>query len=429
VETLKDRIQTILDRGTVGRIWLYLTLLSYKAWFINLFKRDMLIVNEVHKGQSILLIALFEKSYLRKDIVRLLELSKKAGLYVIAVNTRKLGKQYLTDYNHLFDVYIQQYNFGRDFGSYKKGFSYIFKHNLNRNSERVLMLNDSLYYDAERVPKFIDDMTNTSVEVLGATENFEINYHLGSFAISFAKSITTHRKFIRYWNNYRLSDIRPTVIKRGEMGLSKLLAQIVTNEFEMKALYDAYRVRKFLEDTPDLIKSYSVHYRNSNLVHWGRLSSLGLSEDFISGTRLNYERKTSTQSNMVKITRDEFRDRINDVHITDIDSALTYFERLKHNNEDLIPDFYDYAVQQSVKYSRFGSQIHQNNACFVFMGLPIIKLDGLYRGMFSERDISNFKKLLRPDYYDELIEILYKKPYGEHFLHGWKRVAFMHGLI
>ena len=65
----------------------------------------------------------------------------------------------------------------------------------------------------------------------------------------------------------------------------------------------------------------------------------------------------------------------------------------------------------------------------ILVYLPIIKLDGIYRGMFSEKDISNFQRLIKKEYFYELIEILYKKPYGEDFLHGWRRVAFKRGLI
>ena len=96
---------------------------------------------------------------------------------------------------------------------------------------------------------------------------------------------------------------------------------------------------------------------------------------------------------------------------------------------DILQKFHAYAISRSVANSRFGSQIHQNNACFMLIGLPIIKLDGIYRGMFSEIDITNFQKLLKPEYFNELIEILYKKPFGGDVLLGWKQVAFFRGLI
>lgn len=433
MKSLVEKLKGILSLSSVPYIYAYLYALSYKNYLISLFKPDVVNCYSLHqKGQSILLIALFEKSYLRKDIIRLLEASKQAGLYVVAVNTRKLSKAFLEEHQHLFDVYISQYNYGRDFASYQKGFKYIFKNKLQQHSERIVMLNDSLYYDADRTPQFLDDMINAKVEVLGATENHEINYHLGSFAISFAKNITNNAKFIRYWKNYKRTDIRPLVIKRGEMGLSKILAKIVSNEFEMKALYDASTVRNFLQSANQNLMAYSEIYRDSDLVGWPRLSYIGLLEDFLSGSRLvsNREKKGGVEksaANLVKIERSNFN--VHDIHVTNIENIEIYLNRVAGKSGDILQKFHTYAISKSVANSRFGSQIHQNNACFMLMGLPIIKLDGIYRGMFSEIDITNFQKLLRPEYFNELTEILYKKPFGGDVLLGWKQVAFFRGLI
>jgi len=432
-----EKIKKVLGISSVPYIYAYLYAMSYKNYLISLFKPDVVRVFNPHqKDQSILLIALFEKSYLRKDIIRLLESSKRAGLYVVAVNTRKLSKAFLEEHQYLFDVYISQYNYGRDFASYQKGFKYIFKNKLQQHAERIVMLNDSLYYDADRTPQFLDDMINAPVEVLGATENHEINYHLGSFAISFAKKITNNAKFIKYWNNYRRSDIRPLVIKRGEMGLSKILAKIVSNEFEMKALYDASKVRTFLQISFENLISHSDLYRDSNLVDWPRLSYVSLLEDFLTRTKLisGKERKDklvefdkNERISAIKLERAGFNS--NDMYVTSIQNIDIYLNRIPGKADDIYDQFYKFAISKSVSNSRHGSQIHQNNACFMLMGLPIIKLDGIYRGMFSELDITNFQKLLKPEYFNELIEILYKKPFGGDVLLGWRQVAFFRGLI
>ena len=339
----------------------------------------------------------------------------------------------MEQHQHLLDVYISQYNYGRDFASYQKGFKYIFDNKLQQDAERIVMLNDSLYYDAGRTPKFLNDMINAKVEVLGATENHEISYHLGSFVISFAKKITNNAKFIKFWKNYKRTDIRPLVIKRGEMGLSKMLEKIVSNEFEMKALYDANAVRSFLHESNQNLLSYSELYRNSDLVGWPRLSNIVLLEEFLSTSKLTSNRYKKNDwldkasANLVKIERSNLN--VHDIHVTGIESIEIYLNRVAGKSDDILSKFQSYAVSRSVAISRFGSQIHQNNACFMLMGLPIIKLDGIYRGMFSESDITNFQKLMAPQYFNELIEILYKKPFGGDVFFGWRQVAFFRGLI
>lgn len=431
-----DMIIDRLGLFAIPFINLYVRILSLCNYLISLSKRDVLkIYNSYQNNQPVLVIALYERTYLRKDIIRLLEASKCAGLYVIAVNTLKLSNTFLEGNSKLFDVYISQYNYGRDFASYQKGFLYIFKNKLQQMATRIVMLNDSVYYDADRTPAFLDAMINTSIEVIGATENHEINYHLGSFAISFARNITNNPKFLNFWKHYRRTDVRPLVIKRGEMGLTKVLAKIVSNESELKALYDSRRIRFYLSHSLDNLLEYSKYFRTSD---GGppRVSNISLIEDFISHTRLitdGEKKRLKTDgkilTTLVKVQRNTTHNYDNNIHITNIDSLALYLKRTSGNADEIMREFYEFVISQSVLFSRFGSQIHQNNACFLLMGLPIIKLDGLFRGLFSEKDISHFQKLLKAEYFEELVEILYRNPFGNDYLHGWRRVAFERGII
>ena len=59
------------------------------------------------------------------------------------------------------------------------------------------MLNDSVFYSYE-LDNFIENMTNNSYEVTGATENFEIEHHIDSFCINFMPKIIKNKKFIKY---------------------------------------------------------------------------------------------------------------------------------------------------------------------------------------------------------------------------------------
>ena len=77
----------------------------------------------------------------------------------------------------------------------------------------------------------------------------------------------------------------------------------------------------------------------------------------------------------------------------------------------------------------FGSQIHQNAILLHFLGMPIIKLDGLYRGMFSPADVENIANQLEEDEVVFFKRMLYSKPFGGNVLSGWKQAAFYRGLI
>lgn len=431
MKKIVKEILATLGFTSLPYIYLYLYTQSFKNYIISLFKEDVVYTNANYNDQPILLLALFEKSYLRKDIIRLLEISKKVGLYVVAVNTKKLTDNNKAAHSALIDTYIEKYNYGRDFGSYKTGFTYIFNQGWNEKTKRILMLNYSVYYDSDRVEKFLLEMIGTNVEVLGATENVEINYHLGSFAISFSSKIINNKFFRKYWKEYSLSDVRPYVIKYGEMGLSKVLLKIVSNDSEIKSLYDAKKVRQFLMESHENIDKYVNFYRTSSLVDWPTLNISDLIENYIDYKRVNHNpSKTSSRendSNIIKFHKSNESSKYS--YLTRLNDLSLVLNKLDNKSHDFVEKFYEYVVDNSVENARFGSQIHQNNACFVLMGLPIVKLDGIYRGMFSEQDITNFKFLMAEENFSELVELLYKKTFGGKTYIGWKNIAFYRGLI
>jgi hypothetical protein len=76
-----------------------------------------------------------------------------------------------------------------------------------------------------------------------------------------------------------------------------------------------------------------------------------------------------------------------------------------------------------------GSQIHQNAALLVYMGLPTVKLDGVYRGLFSVADVERITSLLNDSDAVRLQGQLFAKPYGGDSLVGWRQVAFLRWLV
>lgn len=182
-------------------------------------EKQVVHIEREYKDQPIILLALYQKGRLRPDIMRLLHVAKAQGLYVIGVNTLKLKDP--DALRGLVDCYIERPNFGRDFGSYKSGFLHVFSRKWDKTCPRLIMLNDSVFYSTRGLEKFINDLSTSDVEVLGGTENYEIEYHLGSFCISMAQSVLRSARLKSYWNSYRLTDVRPVVIKQGEMRLSR----------------------------------------------------------------------------------------------------------------------------------------------------------------------------------------------------------------
>ena len=406
-----------------------MAVVSCQNYIKSLFVRDKVVVNTAYKEESILLLALYEKSFLRPDIVNLLKVAKKLGLYTIAVNTQKLSDTELIEKKKLIDTYVGIFNFGRDFGSYKKGFNYIFNKGFHKHAPRIVMLNDSVFYERSRLESFLKELIHTKKDVLGATQNFEVNYHIGSFCVSLAKSVTNHKRFVSYWRSFRRTDSRRVVIHRGEMGLSRVLSSIVSNPTSMDVIYNQQLVSQFLRDgrSEEKLNQWNSFLRTSSYVDWECNNFNSLLNEFVETHNVIFQQKS-------KEYKDEYIMR-RETHI--FNKAFTYIESLsdaktllmKYGDKDLYEVFLKFVAAKFIEQTRYGSQIHQNNACFVYMGLPIIKLDSIYRGMMNDVDVYKFKPLMDVAEYELLESLFFQKPFGDNIYFGWKKIAFQMGLI
>ncbi len=402
-----------------------LTALSELNRIKSLGKKPVVHKNEPYAGQKILLIALYQKGALRGDTAYVMKAARAKGCYVLAVNNLALKDKSSID--DCCDMYVERFNFGRDFGSFKYGFCHIFSEKWDKACPRLLMINDSVFFSSERVDAFLDDMMNSQVEALGATENYEINHHLGSFCIALSGSILQNPKFKKYWQRYRLSDVRPVVIKRGEMGLSKTLKRCVSSAEQFQALYDSIRYAALLENLPQSqLEDIVALMRRCKLTPARRFSLIktleaveeDLSMDFLDNVQLQIGSEGvagAAHSRMPVATIEEL-----------IDSVNTRLLGQNRMDKDVLIDLVKSGL---VDNFRQHSQIHQNSAVLVHMGLPIIKLDCVYRGILNTLDVNILLRLLRPKEGEELQRLLYSRPFGGDVLVGWKRSAFLRGLI
>lgn len=402
-----------------------LTVLSHLNWGKSLFKKDKVFYEKPYDGQKIILLALFEKGVLRGDIENLLTVAKRLGVYTVCVNTLKLDNP--EQDNKLIDCYIERYNFGRDFGSYKAGFMHLYKRRWHEICPRLLVLNDSLFYSRNNQANFIETLLQTEVEVLGATENHEIEHHLGSFCLSLDGSIVRKDRLRTYWKKYSSSDVRPVVIKRGEMKLSKTLHRCVASPGNLSAQFDLTWFSEYINSNKDFLDVASDFYRASNLVDWKRPSINKSAMRVINKYMMNDQ----SLSNL-EIKMEAGRE---DVPMHFVDNARNLQHAIASSlKKDIDLEVIERRVYAEVKYDLLesfstGSQIHQNGILLHYLGLPIIKLDGLYRGMFSNEDIENLAQQLEPDEVIPFKRLMYSKPFGGEVLYGWKRSAFYRGLI
>lgn len=398
---------------------------SQRQRFRTLRQQPVVHHEKPYNGERVLLLALYQKGYLRPDLVRLLEEAKAQGLYVLAINTLKLKQP--SEIADLVDCYIEKANFGRDFGSYKTGFLHLYARGWAESCPRLLMLNDSIYYSTRGLEKFIRDLMQDGVEVLGATENYDIEHHLGSFCISMSSDVLNSKKMKEYWRDYQLSDVRPKVIKRGEMELSKTLKSCVTRPSQFAALYSSDHFLNAVKNDPDLQNLVITDSRTCSEIIWPRFDVEKVTR-LLSGRTIarQYPPDKKVDVNIVA----PIKELNEEVLITNREDLLRYLLRNVSQPVDNFEEVFGEtisAVASEVFMS--GSQIHQNPAILLALGLPIIKLDGLYRGAFNVYDILRIQKKLKQSEASEVSRLLMDRPFGGKTLLGWKRAAFLRGML
>lgn len=382
-------------------------------------KKPVVHFEQPYAGQKILLLALYEKGRLRADIENLLITAKSLGMYVIAVNTLKvLNADSLKD---KIDCYIERPNFGRDFGSYQTGFLHFYKKGWEQQCERLLMLNDSLFYSKANLKPFLEQMITTEIEVLGATENHDFEYHLGSFCISLHSSILANKIFKKYWFSYKKTDVRPRVIKKGELGLSRILRRCIKSRQQMKAIFDTSWMAELLRSDPTVLDKIIFLNRDSDIFPWKKPSINEFINKFESKYKIHFKKEGYAIN----------RNVIDSFVVTNADDYLSALKEICRvfNSDTAYQLIMDEFKSSVINCFSSGSQIHNFGLFLHFYGLPIIKLDALYRGVFAASDIEKLISSMDADEIHHFRQLMYSRPYGGEHLFGWKRAAFNQGLI
>ncbi|UCB30548.1 hypothetical protein J9874_01074 [Duffyella gerundensis] len=415
-------------------IYIYYSILSVRDNIRTKKYSDIKIKNDF-AGGKVMLIALYEKSRLRNDTLEVLKEAKKNNIFIIAVNTLKLEEHnYPLD---LADVYIERDNYGRDFGSYKAGMKYFFDSGFQEKCERLLIINDSVFFSKKGLPEFIKNLFNNDIEVLGATENSQHSHHLGSFCISVAAKIVRNPKFEEFWENYKNSNVRPLVIKRGEFGLSKTLKSMASSEENFKSIFNVAFMEKKLKSDDELYQNY-YYYRREGESAWRNRSVTGLiaSDEVLSSYYKKYVILTqraeklefySSDINKYNVISKEY-EKIESGNV-DYLQAVEFFKSNAHAEIILNKQFKQRLISIYLEEFTLGSQIHINCLALHNCGLPIIKLDLMFRCVCNMNDILKLRDQLDESQQEEFMTLMLSRLCGDKFLIGINRIAYQFGIL
>jgi hypothetical protein len=377
-------------------------------------------------GDKILVLALWQKDSLRPDIENLVLTAKELGFRVVGVNNKSLSPSFQPQ--ELFDTYIERSNFGRDFGAYREGVLHLQNSGRLNQASNLIILNDSIFYLQQNLKGMLGFLSDENYDFLGATENFEYDHHLGSFALGFSDVILRSPRFLRYWKKYRLTNFRPQVIKRGEMQLSKVCISIARPS-KVKPMVGRPELRKFLSNLDDIRQlDYVLSLSPVANKIWKRTPTLAE----IAREMIKRQTVTLRETDKETFSRSESSDK--DIHFVSnaasLEEYLSLYSGGSESKREITKIMLDEA--RTLVYSHIvqGSQIHTGSLMFLQLGLPIVKLDLMYRGVADISDLNRLAALIQSDTErQQLLDLLTSRPFGVETLRGWKRAAFESGWI
>ncbi len=115
-------------------------------------------------------------------------------------------------------------NVGRDFGAYQQGLFHL-RDTVGLDAvERLVFLNDTLYFLSGRDPgPLLDGLLDERHDYVGANENFDKHYHVGSFCFAMSHRALNAPCFLRFWEAYMPYSTRVHAIDNGEVALTRTM--------------------------------------------------------------------------------------------------------------------------------------------------------------------------------------------------------------
>lgn len=312
-------------------------------------------------GAAAICVFVIYQRHLRADTRRVVEALHARGVNLVPVLTRRTSADDVAWLKERSSALLSRVHYGRDFGGYKAALLRL--RALVSQAPRLFLLNDSVYVSQSGMENLLCGMLESPQGFVGATENFEGEHHLGSFCVSFGPKVLQSRHFWRFWKRYQPTNIRPHVIKRGELALSRCAFGIVEHDY--RVLYSAAALAHVLARQPGDIDGLLATRRGGGEVHW---------------PKENIAHVFAAMANEVAILGPVRRHK----ELNWVTSARDFAER----DARLIPKLELVGRRLVLGSTVVGSQIHQN--CMTvrsYLGMPLVKNDLYYRGVLDPDDL------------------------------------------
>jgi len=366
--------------------------------------------NVPKKSNRFAILVLYSKTDLPGFTLNLIKAIGRSNLNLIIVSNAELEpllKARLLDNSILL---IERVNLGRDFGAYRDALSVLLRQ--FKTVERLLLLNDSLFYFERGLDQFIARL-NGNQDFIGVTEVHEFRYHVQSFALSFGPRVINHKKFRKFWRRFRPINTRRWSIHKGEVGLTRLLTKagfrphILFEAAQLRPRLGALPMREIVESLhllPTFFRSNMYQEINTILGEEDYPESIAAIEAISQGIRST----GNSESNEV-----EFNALLN------ISKKAKAMERWS----------FDLIASKIVATIAERNQIHVGGFLFMkYLGLPAFKRDIFYRNVYTLEDVHQILSEFGEPLIGEVLADLRRNGSAAH-LNVFLKLLFRHGSI
>lgn len=296
---------------------------------------------------AVLVFACYPKVPVEQSTVEVLKQFAAKGTQIVAVSTAAFPDSLRTQLGEFASAIIEMPNIGRDFGGYQQAVFYITRTLGLENVSRLIFLNDSIYFFSKaNTATLVDAMLDDASAYVGCNENFNSHYHVGSYFFAIAGSVANSKAFRRFWQRYLPLSTRAHSISAGEVGITRA---IISQGYVPKVLY---QVGDIAEEVIDL-----VIRRDGSEDH---LLSLPSRRHVLSDAR--------RYADIAEVSHDDPTIGRAFASVTAAREADRLMEFLQNHN-----------------------QVHNLALLFAkYAGMPFVKKDVVYRGMFLISDLVRF---------------------------------------
>ena len=198
-----------------------------------------------HAGGKYALFLIWQPKRIAWYVENALASLNEAGINVIAIVNHTLSDEQLSQLKQKTHAILLRDNTGFDIGGYRD--ASLFLAEADKHPSRVIYMNDSIYYFKNGLTELFNRLANSSSDICGTFENWEIHYHIQSFCFSVSGRLFMHNKFQGFWDRYLPVNSRLWAINSGEVGLSRTMIPIADS---IDVVYRSNDLREGLRKKP-----------------------------------------------------------------------------------------------------------------------------------------------------------------------------------